>query len=106
MEDPTLGKTLGWAGAVLGGLLGIIGGVIGTYFSVRNTNGPRERAFVIRASILCWVGVCAFVAGMWLAPAPYKFGLVPIYLVALLAGIRRLNKRQAELRAEDSQNPR
>jgi hypothetical protein len=31
--------------------LGVLGGVIGTYFSVKNTSGPREQAFMIRVSI-------------------------------------------------------
>jgi hypothetical protein len=31
--------------------LGVLAGAIGTYFSVKNTSGPRERAFMIRVSI-------------------------------------------------------
>ena len=76
--------------------------MIGTYFSVKNTKGPRERAFVIRASIVCWVGVSIFVLGMWLVPTPYKFGLIPIYVVALLLAIRHWNRRQAAIRAEET----
>ena len=40
--------TLAWAGGVLGGVLGTLGGVIGTYFSIKNTNGPKERSYMIR----------------------------------------------------------
>jgi uncharacterized membrane protein len=102
MDQETLGRTIGWAGAICGTLLGILGGAIGVYFSVKNTKGPRERAFVIRASILCLVGVVIFVVGMWLVPSPYKFGLIPVYVVALLLGMRQWNRRQAAIRAEES----
>jgi len=102
MDQETLGRTIGWAGGILGTLLGILGGAIGVYFSVKNTKGPRERAFVIRASILCLIGVLLFVVGMWLIPSPYKFGLVVVYVVALLLAIRHWNKRQAAIRAEEA----
>ena len=104
MDQETLSKTIGWAGGILGGLIGILGGLIGTYFSVKNTKGPRERAFVIRASIVCWVGVSIFVLGMWLVPTPYKFGLIPVYVVALLFAIRHWNRRQMAIRAEESKH--
>ena len=102
MDQETLGRTIGWAGGILGGLIGITGGAIGVYFSVKNTKGPRERAFVIRVSILCLVGVVVFVIGMWLVPSPYKFGLIPAYVVALLLAIRQWNRLQVAIRAEES----
>ena len=92
----------GLIGSIGGGALGILGGVVGTYFSIRNTNSPRERAFMIKASILCWVFVLAFVFGMWLIPGFYKALLVPIYVVGLVAGILSGNKKQAQIRAEES----
>ena len=44
--------------------LGVLGGAIGTYFSVKNTSGPRERAFMIRVSIFTWIAVSIFVAAL------------------------------------------
>ena len=102
MDQETLGRIGGWVGGILGGVIGILGGVIGTYFSIKNTKGPRERAFMVRASILCWVGVCLFVLGMWFVPTPYKHGLIAVYVVALLLAVRHWNKRQAAIRAEES----
>ena len=43
---------LGFVGGIIGGALGVLGGAIGTYFSIKNTSGPRERAFLIRISIV------------------------------------------------------
>jgi hypothetical protein len=102
MDQETLGRIGGWVGGVVGGGIGILGGLFGTYCSIKNTKGPRERAFVVRASIVCWLGVSIFVLGMWLVPTPYKYGLIPIYVVALLLTVRRWNRRQAALRAEES----
>lgn len=104
MDQQTLGCSIGWAGGILGGLLGVLGGVIGTYFSIRNTKGPRERAFMIKASIVCWVFVLAFVLGMWLIPGFYKILLVPIYVVGLVTGILLGNKKQAQIRSEESKS--
>ena len=102
MDQGALGRSVGWAGGILGGLLGVLGGVIGTYFSIKNTNSPRERAFMIKASIVCWVFVLALLLGMCLIPGFYKILLVPIYVVALVAGILLGNKKQAQIRSEES----
>ena len=92
----------GLIGGIVGGVLGIAGGVVGTYFSIKNTKSPRERAFMIKASIVCWVFVLAFMFGIWLVPGFYKLLLVPIYVVGLVAGILSSNKEQAQIRAEES----
>jgi NADH:ubiquinone oxidoreductase subunit 4 (subunit M) len=92
---------LGLMGGIVGGVVGILGGVVGTYFSVENTNSPRERAFMIKTSIVCWVFVSAFVLGMCLFPLLYKLVLIPIYSVGLLAGIVWGNKKQAQIRSEE-----
>ena len=36
------------AGIIFSVSLGVLGGAIGTYFSIKNTSGPRERAFMVR----------------------------------------------------------
>ena len=97
---------IGLIGGVVGGIVGVAGGLLGTYFSIKNTNGPRERAFVIKASIACWIFVLTFVSGMCLIPGLYKLLLIPIYVVGLVAGILLLNKKQARIRLEESKkNP-
>jgi uncharacterized membrane protein len=91
-----------WVGALGGSLIGVMGGVLGTYASIKNTQGPRERAFIIRASIVCWILVGVFLAGLFLIPGWYKFLLWIPYIFALNAGIRYWNKRQAEIRQEEA----
>jgi Ca2+/Na+ antiporter len=102
MDKNTLIRIAIWAGPILGSLIGILGGAFGTYCSIKNTKGPRERAFMVRASLVCWVGVAIFVLGMLFAPAPYKYGLIGIYVMVLLLAVRYWNRRQAVIRAEES----
>ena len=104
MDKNTLMRIAIWAGPILGGLLGILGGAMGTYFSIKNTKGPRERAFMVRASVVCWFGVIIFVLGTWFVPVPYKYGLITIYVVGLLLAVRYWNRRQAAIRAEESKH--
>jgi hypothetical protein len=92
----------GWIGPIVGGGIGLLGGVIGTYFTVKNTKGPRERAFAIKASVLCWVFVGLFIAGMLLIPPWYNLLLVIPYGVVLVFGIRKFNETQFRIRKEES----
>ena len=88
-----------WIG---GSLIGILGGVIGTYYSIRNTQGPRERAFMIQAAVYCWILVIAFLAGLLLIPRPYNVLLWVVYPILLTSGIIWCNKNQKQLRAEEA----
>ena len=92
----------GMAGGIVGGGLGLAGGVVGTYFSIRNTSGPRERAFMIRVSAIAWMVVTAFLAGLLLLPKPYNWVLWIPYGIALPLAIRSLNRRQQQIRAEEA----
>jgi hypothetical protein len=92
---------VGLVGGIAGGVLGVMGGVVGTYFSIKNTNGPKERAFVIRAAVLCWVGVSAFLACLLLLPFYWRSLLWVVYLPCLFWFGRWANDRQAGARVED-----
>jgi drug/metabolite transporter (DMT)-like permease len=94
----------GMIGGVAGGVIGIVGGLIGTFFSIKNTSGPRERALTIRASIICWIAVLAFLALFFLVPSPWNLLLWLPYGVLLPLGIIRWNKAQQRIREEESQN--
>src|ERR1017187_1370980 len=95
------GVIIGIIGGIVGSVIGILGGAVGTYFGIRSGKTPRERAFAIRASIVCWVFAFAFVLGMCLIPGFYKLLLVPIYVVALVAGILFMIRRSSQMRSED-----
>ena len=92
----------GMVGGLIGAVVGIIGGALGTYFSIRNTSGPRERAFVIRAAAAGWLCIGAFLAGLYFLPSPHNLLLWIPYVIALPLAIIRLNRRQAELRREEA----
>ena len=51
----------GLIGGIIGGLFGVIGGVIGTYCSIKNTKGPLEKSFMIKASVIAWVAITLFI---------------------------------------------
>lgn len=91
----------GLIGGLLGAVLGILGGAFGTYCSIRNTRGPLERAFMVKASVMVWVGVTIFLALLLLLPRPYNHLMWIIYGIALPLGIIRINKTLAAIRARE-----
>ena len=94
-------QTLALVGAIGGSLIGLFGGVAGTWVSIRATKGPKERAFVIRASLVCWAAILVFLAALFLIPTPWNFLLWLVYVPALIVGIRRFNAGAASARVED-----
>jgi len=92
----------GWIGGMLGGVLGLAGGIIGTYCGIRNTNGPRERRFMVRAAVVTWVGVLLFLALLFLLPSPWRFLLWVPYGILLPVGILLGNRRQQQIRREEA----
>lgn len=91
----------GLLGGIIGGVLGVAGGAIGTYFSITNTNGPKERAYMIKASVVAWVAIGVFLVLLLTLPKPYGYLMWVVYGIALPLGIFKLNKKQAELRARE-----
>jgi Ca2+/Na+ antiporter len=88
----------GLSGGILGGIIGIIGGLIGTFFSIKNTNGPKEKAFMIKSVVILWVAIIVFLALFFCLPKPYNFLLWIPYIIALPIAILHLNRRQREIR--------
>ncbi len=91
----------GLTGGIIGGVIGVAGGLLGTYFSIKNTNGPRERAFVIKSALLCWILVIVFLLGLYLIPLPYNQLLWIPYALLLGFGINRWNRAQNAIREEE-----
>jgi hypothetical protein len=93
----------GLLGGIMGGIFGVMGGAIGTYFSIKNTNGPLERAFMIKASVIAWIAVTIFLIALLAIPMPYNYLAWIPYGILLPVGIYKINKTQAELRDRESQ---
>jgi Ca2+/Na+ antiporter len=98
------GQIGGLAGAIVGILIGLAGGVVGTYFSIKNTKGPRERAFMIRAAVVCWLAILVFLGLIIALPDPYRWLMWIPYAILLPAGIIYGNRKQQSIRREESPN--
>jgi hypothetical protein len=83
-------------------VIGLAGALSVTWWTIKNTYGPRERAFIVRAFAVWWVANVLFVGAVWLVPKPYNWWLFPAYLIPLLLASRYVNLRQATIRAEES----
>lgn len=94
----------GLIGGIAGGIFGFLGGAIGTYFSIKNTKGPLERAFMIKASVITWLAVIIFLIMLLVIPMPYNYLAWIPYGILLPIGIYKINKTQAELRERESQS--
>lgn len=96
------GPLIGLIGGVVGSAIGVTGGIIGTYYSIKNTKGPKERAFMQKASIVCWVAIGLFLGLMVLLPTPYRFLLWIPYGILLPLGIIFSNRTQQRIRKEEA----
>lgn len=85
----------------VGCLIGLAGGIFGTWASISNTNGPRERQFMIRACAVMWVAGIAFLTLMFLVPVPWRFLLWIPYGILLPFGIIFGNRSQQRIRKEE-----
>lgn len=100
----TAGATWGWIGGIVGGVIGLAGGVIGTYFSIKNTHGPRECSFMIKAAVVCWLAIVIFLALLLALPDPYRWFMWIPYGILLPLGITFGNRRQQAIRRQESQH--
>ncbi len=94
--------TLGLWGGIGGAVVGVLGGLVGTYCSIRNTKGPRERTWMVQMALVCGLLVTLFLVGMWWIPVPYRFLLWLPYPFLLIWGIRASNQKQAEIRQRET----
>jgi low temperature requirement protein LtrA len=92
---------LGMVGGTVGGIFGLVGGAVGTYASIKNTRGPRERQFMVLAAIAAWVGVSLFLVLLFVLPSPYRWLIWIPYAVVLPLAIVSLNRKQREIRSEE-----
>lgn len=96
----------GTLGGLIGGVLGLAGGAIGTYASIKNTRGPRERQFMVRAAVAAWVGITLFLLLLFVLPNPYRWLVWIPYVVALPVAIISLNRKQQSIRLDEERSGR
>lgn len=94
----------GLIGGILGAVIGLVGGIGGAYFSIKNTNSQRERAFVIKCSMACFIVVVVFCALIVTLPDPYRYFLWIPYSILLPLGIVNWNSKQQRIREIELQN--
>ena len=93
---------IGLVGGILGSIFGVLGGIIGTYATLRNTNGPRERAFAVKGSIVAGGAISLFLLCLFLLPPPWNLLIWIPYGVFLPLGIRKWNTTQQRIREEEA----
>lgn len=91
----------GYIGAIIGVVGGLGGGIFGSYCSIRNTKGPRERAFMVRATFGAWLYVLAFLAALFLASGSLRWLLFIPYTIVLIAAILYCNRTQLRIRQDE-----
>lgn len=92
----------GLVGGVAGCVVGAIGGIIGTWYTIRRTAGPRERAFTIKASAIGWVAAIVFIVLLVALPAGWRWFVWAPYAILLPVGITCWNRTQQRIREEES----
>jgi len=95
-------KTLILIFSVGGSLVGVLGGAIGTWFSIRNTSGPRERAFMVRTAAVMWVMISLFLVLLYFLAEPWNRLIWIPYGIGLVAAIHYCNRRQLAISAEEA----
>src|SRR5258705_4716551 len=94
----------GTVGGIVGGIIGLAGGAVGTYASIKNTSGPRERRFMVRAAIAAWVGITLFLVLLFVLPNPYRWLIWILYGVALPLAFVTLNRKQQAIRSAEERS--
>ncbi|MFH0908316.1 MAG: hypothetical protein V1929_06105 [bacterium] len=94
----TTGEMMGWAGGIIGTIGGIAGGVIGSYFSIKNTNGPAEKRFMIHCAVGFSIFVISFLIILFLTPMKYWWIAWIPYVPILWILISKLNAKQEQIR--------
>ncbi len=94
----------GLIGGILRVIIGTIGGAVGTFFSIKNTNGPKEKAFMIKCAVVGWIAIIVFISLLLLLPKPYNFLLWIPYGIALPLSIIYLNKKQNSIRETEKKD--
>ncbi len=90
-------------GGLAGVIIGLAGGAVGAYYSIKNTNDPKERKFMIKFTVLTAVLVALLLSVVFFIGYPGALWvMVPFFGFALPAMINLGNKKQREIRNKES----
>jgi TM2 domain-containing membrane protein YozV len=92
--------SIGTVGGIVGIVLGCAGGLLGAFCSYKAAKGPRERRFVIWASVGIFVSVFLFLALLSLLSG-WRVWIWTCYLVLLPLVLRYLNRWQTAIQREE-----
>lgn len=101
-DEVETGTMWGWIGGIAGSVIGLAGGAVGTYFGIKNTKGPRERSFMIKSAVMCWIAILIFLGLFLSLPNPYRWFMWIPYSIMLPLGIIYGNRKQQAIRQEES----
>ncbi|MCD4828470.1 MAG: hypothetical protein K8R90_03450 [Candidatus Cloacimonetes bacterium] len=93
----------GVIGGILGAVLGLVGGIIGSWMSIRNTNSPREKRFMIQVGIVWWIGIIIFLGLLFLLPQNWRWFMWIPYSILLPVAIITGNRKQNRIRREEQE---
>jgi len=93
----------GLVGGIIGSVVGLAGGLIGSYGSLKSAKGPRERRFVIWASLALFGFIGLFVTLLSLFPQ-HRTWIFVSYFIILVVGINCVNRRGRTIRREEQSN--
>lgn len=94
----------GLIGGILGIVIGTIGGAIGTYASIKNTNGPMEKSFMIKSAVFFWAAGIIFISLLLFLPKPYNFLMWIPWGIIWPFSLIYLNKKLNSIREEEKKN--
>ena len=80
------------------GVLILLIGVVGTFHSVKNTKGPKERVFAAQSNLLAWVAIAIFFITVYFLREPYNFMAVVLYFAAFPFVVYRVCSRRLLIR--------
>ena len=88
-------------GVASGILIGLLGGIAGTYYSIKNASGSRERDFMVKSAVVIWIAVIIFGILMVVLDSPYRYFLWIPYGIGMPLGIIYINRKQRRIRQEE-----
>jgi len=97
------GQIAGIVFHVLAVLIGLLLAAFGVYHGIKNTRGPKERAFMARAAVWFCVGVVLLVVLVFALPHPYKSFWLVLYVPAMFIFLVMCGKRQARISEKEAQ---